>query len=788
MSAFAELLRRHRAAAGLSQVELARLSGISDRALRDLEQGRRVPRAQSARLMATALKLTGDDLSAFLASARPSATPAPSAPVSTDGLVGRGDELRSLLDLVLQARHRLISITGPAGAGKSRLAAELAALLGGRTDLMVSTLDLSAVGDVALVGDLVADALGCGPSRLAPLDRVAAHLRDRRVVLVVDRFEQLVEAAADLAALPRRCPGLTVVVTSQRPLRVRDEHVLALSGLPRDAAAALFVRRAGLEHADDAVHAICQKVEHLPLAIELAAGWVRLMSPADLATRLTHRLRYLTDGPRDLPARHRSLRAAIEATLDLVTAEARTTFRFLGGFHGGVRLDDLETLLGQPLPELTELVDINLVRLVPDGGTSRYTLPDTVAELAAEQLDSPAARAMIAAHYLDRLRAGATFGALDAANIRAAVRWAVAEEPARLDADAAMALTRFYEATGRLGEGAELLNQAGTGGIPPLLIRSGQLAALRGDLDAASESAERALAVAADDDHGTQTAGLSLLGMIAVERGNPGAAMAHLRKALAAARLSGDDATLGRVLNNFSSVSSEIGRPQDAFRQLESALAAKRRAGAGPFELGRTLFNLAFLALDLDDTTAAVDHAAQALPLLTEGGHTLLAAFAEVTAALALVEQDPAAASAHLRNADRLVADTVVDNGNDRVEATVHLRASVVRHALGDGAAWRELADAVRISLGHTTRDRDSVSEALTLHARHLCARGPLTAAVLLGAADRLRRKKITPFVAAAREHALGVLGVRWAEQVSAGRDLDDGELIAFADELAARS
>ncbi|SFR28080.1 Predicted ATPase [Lentzea waywayandensis] len=784
MSAFAELLRRHRAAAGLSQVELARLSGISDRALRDLEQGRRVPRAQSARLMATALKLTGDDLTAFLAAARPSTPSAPSAPVSTDGLVGRNDELRSLLDLVLRARHRLVSITGPAGAGKSRLAAELAALLGGRTDLVVCTLDLSAVSDVALVGDLVADALGCGPSRLAPPDRVAAHLRDRRVVLVVDRFEQLVDAAAELAALPRRCPGLTVVVTSQRPLRVRDEHVLALSGLPREAAAALFVRRAGLEFADDAVHAICQKVEHLPLAIELAAGWVRLMSPADLATRLTHRLRYLTDGPRDLPARHRSLRAAIEATLDLVTAEARTTFRFLGGFHGGVRLEDLETLLGQPLPELTELVDINLVRLTPDGDTSRYTLPDTVAELAAEQLDSPDAR--IASHYLDRLRAGSTFGALDAANIRAAVRWAAAEDPTRLDAAAAMALTRFYEATGRLGEGAELLRQVGTGGIPPLLIRSGQLAALRGDLDAAGESAERALAVAADDDHSTRTAGLSLLGMVAVERGNPGAALAHLRQALAVARLSGDDATLGRVLNNLSSALAEIGRPQQAIRQLEAALAAKRRAGAGPFELGRTLFNLALLALDVGALETTVSRAAESVRLLTEGGHTLLAALAETTAALALLDQDPAAAAACVHRADRLLADTVGENGNDRVEATVHLRASVVRHALRDATAWRELAEAMRISLSHTTRDRDSVAEALTLHARYLCTRDPGSAAVLLGSADRLRRKKITPFVAAARDHALAVLGDRWSERL--GRALDDAALVAFADEIAARS
>lgn len=803
-SAFAELLRRHRANAALSQVELAKLSGISDRALRDLEQGRRVPRSQSARLMATALKLTGDDLTAFLAAAHPRSAPVRSAPPSTDGLVGRTSELRSLLDLVLQARHRLISITGPAGAGKSRLAAELAVLLHGRTDLVVSSLDLSAVTDVALVGDLVADALGCGPSRLAPPDRVAAHLRDRRVVLVVDRFEQLVDAAAGLAALPRRCPGLTVVVTSQRPLRVRDERVVALAGLPPETAAELFVRRALLaspEFAVDqdtaaAIETICRKVDHLPLAIELAAGWVRLMRPADLAERLTHRLRYLTDGARDLPARHRSLRTAIESTLDLVTAGARAIFGRLGGFDGGVRLDDLESVLGRCLTELTELVDINLVRITPDGGSSRYTLPDTVAELAGEQLcasgERDDVRRRIASHYLGGLRDGSTvFSPLDAANIRASVRWAVSEDPARLDADTAMALVRYYESTGRLGEGAELLSHAGAGDFPVLLVRAGQLAALRGDLEGAAETARRALAAAEETDYSTRTAALSLLGLVAVEQGKPRAAMTHLRTALVAARRSGDDAMLGRVLNNFSSVFAEIGRPEDAFRQLEAALAAKKRAGTGPVDLGRTVFNLAFLALDLGDTATAVSRAGEAVPLLTAGGHTLLAAFAECTAALALLGEDPAAASAALRRTDLLLAHSSGGNGNDRVEATVHLRASVVRHGLGDAkAAWRELSATLRVSLSHTTRDRDAVAEALELHTRYLCAHDPAAATVLLGAGDRLRRKKITPFATAARDHSVAVASAvlghdRWAEHFEIGREFDDATLRAFIDGLA---
>lgn len=791
---FAELLRRHRASTGLSQLELARLSGLSDRALRDLEQGRRVPRVQSARLVAKALKLTGDDLTAFLAAARPRRSAARTAPRTTEGLIGRTHELRSLLDLVLQARHRLITITGPSGVGKSRLAAELAALLAGRTDLVVTTLDLSAVTDVALVGDLVADALGCGPSRLVPLDRVAAHLHDQRVVLVVDRFEQLVDAAADLAALPRRCPGLTVVVTSQRPLRVRDERVLALGALSPDAAAALFTQRAQLTAVDQdtaaVIDTICQRVEHLPLAIELAAGWVRLMHPADLAERLAHRLSFLTDGPRDLPARHRSLRAAIEATLDLVSPQARTTFGWLGGFDGGVLLDDLEAVLGRPLTELAELADINLVRIVPAGGSSRYTLPDTAAELAREQLgDRDEIRRRIAVHYLDKLRAGGSPAASDSANIRAAVRWAAAVDPEQLDAATAIALSRYYESTGRLGEGEELLRQAGADGVPMLLVRAGQLAAMRGDLLAAAGEAERALAAAPGDDHGTRVAALSLLGMVAVEQGRPRAARTHLRTALAAARLAGDDAMLGRVLNNLSSVSVESDRLPDAFRQLEAALAAKRRAGTGPVDLGRTLFNLAQVALDLGHTGDAAGRAAEAVPLLAAGGHAVLAAFAEITAAQALLDTDPAAAASALQRADRLLAESVGDRGNERVEGAVRLRASVVRHAVGDAAAWRELAAVVPVLLGHSSRDRDEVADALHLHARYLCARDPVSAAVLSGAADRLRRKKNSPFVSGARDHTRGVAAAalgqdRWDEHVATGRALDDQALAAFVDRL----
>ncbi|BCB77868.1 hypothetical protein GCM10022251_38140 [Phytohabitans flavus] len=159
-------------------------------------------------------------------------------------LVGRDEELRALTDLATGARHRLVTMTGPSGVGKSRIVAELGHLLTHRTDLVVRALDLSSVREPELVGELVAAALDCGVSRLPPVERVAAHLRDRRVVLILDRYEQLVAAAPDLTAFLRRCTGLTLVVTGQRPLQVRGERVVPLPPLTPDAATALFTRRA----------------------------------------------------------------------------------------------------------------------------------------------------------------------------------------------------------------------------------------------------------------------------------------------------------------------------------------------------------------------------------------------------------------------------------------------------------------------------------------------------------------------------------------------------------------
>jgi predicted ATPase/transcriptional regulator with XRE-family HTH domain len=812
VTAFAELLFRHRLAAGLGQKELASRSGLSERAIRDLERGLRVPRWHSARSIASALALAGDDLRAFLATARPASTAPVAVPAAASGaatvdapppaaggavppgppgdLVGRDEELRALMDLATGTRHRLITVTGPAGVGKSRIVAELVHLLARRTDLEARTLDLSSVREPELVGELVAAALDCGVSRLPPVERVAAHLRGRRVVLILDRFEQLVAAAPDLAALLRRCTGLTLVVASQRPLQVRGERTVPLGPLTPDAAATLFTRRAAavnphvtltLGGTAEAVAAICRRVEHLPLAIELAAARVRLLHPVELADRLDKQLQVLTGGMRDLPDRHRSLRAAIEASIEVVAEDARTLYTWLGAFAGGAQLDDVEAVAGALghdrdwlLTALTELVDINLVRVIPGAEfTTRYKLPDAMAELAGERLgtapDRERVARAVALRYLARLREGSDgtgrpLGDRDATNVRAAIGWAVRHQVDLLDAPAIAAIYRYYETTGRLAEGEEILSRVAAEGPAVAWVRAGQLAALRGDLAAAARLGTKALRAPGGDDHTARATAHMLLAQAIVEQGDPTGGRIHLRAALVDARRSGDVLLVGRVLNNLSAVSVERGRLRDAERQLLAALEAKRRGRAGPVELGRSRFNLAEIAYEQGRADQAERWAGEAVDLLLAGGFPRLAALAESTRALALLHTaGPAPALVVAQHAAHLLG---AEGDDRRTEAVLDLRRSVIQHAA------------------------DELAAALVTHAWYLVRRDPVTAAALLGAGDQLRRRPfpeptlaMTGRTAAAARDALGA-GVFTRERAR-GTRLDRAEVVALCGRIA---
>jgi predicted ATPase/DNA-binding XRE family transcriptional regulator len=802
---FAELVLRYRRAAGLSQRDLARAAGISERAVRDLERGATArPQRHSVLALGQALGLTGDALAGFVAAGRtgplPGEVPEPGDPAfggtgtgGTDpaGLVGRAEELRLLTDLVTAGRYRLLTLVGPGGVGKSRLAAEVAGAVRRHAVREVRVLDLSATTEPALVGELVAEVLGAGgASRLPPVERTAATLRDRPVLLVLDGFERLLAAATEVGALVRRCPGLTVLATGQVALGLRGEREIRLDPLPVPPtgldlgalvtvpAMALLLRRA--EEARPgfaattgnaaALAAICRKVEGLPLALELAAARLRLFSPDELAHRLDRRLDVLAGGPRGVPDRHRSLRATIEWSLEVVPDGSAELFRWLGGFAGGVLLRDLEAVTGalgrDPswlLDALAGLVDTSLLRVVEDGGGSRYVLPDAARELAAERLAAapdaePAARA-VAVTYLRRMTewtrqpegpAGSVTGR-DADNVRAAIAWAAAYDGTLVDQPTVRAVYRYYELNGRFTEGRHVLESlAAAGGPPAALILAGWLALLRGDGATGERLAGAALDRLDPADHFGRTSAHGLLGAAANERGDVGTSRRHLEEALADARRSGADELIAKAVNNLGSVAAEAGDFAAAADLLAESLERKRHAGAGVVDVGRTLLNLAEVSLAADRDAAAAERAREGTDLLRRGGHPRLAAVTATTLALARLRQGRTAAAL---DAAREAEELIGQSGEDRrTEAVVGLRCSVVRHAAGDLAgAVARLRGAVHVAADYADRDRSELALVLEWHAALAADRVPAVAATLLGAASAEREAAGRPGSAAGK-------------------------------------
>jgi predicted ATPase len=301
-------------------------------------------------------------------------------PVPATPFLGREREIDQIAGLLLRPDVRLVTLTGPGGSGKTRLSLQAAAAAADDYDRGVWWVPLASLADPALVETTAAQALGSK-------DTLPATIGDKRLLLVFDNFEHLLEAAIGVAEAIGSCPNLTVLVTSREPLHVDGEWEVAVDPLQERDALELFVQRASAVSSDfvanGEVAEICERLDYLPLAIELAAARVKALAPPALLERLEQRLPLLTGGSRSAPERQRTLRATIAWSHDLLTPAEQDLFAHVAVFAGGCTLDAAEEVCGADVDAIASLVDKSLLRRTGD----RYWMLETIREFAAERLE-----------------------------------------------------------------------------------------------------------------------------------------------------------------------------------------------------------------------------------------------------------------------------------------------------------------------------------------------------------------------------------------------------------------
>ena len=652
------LLQQYRAAAGLSQEELAARARLSRRGISDLERGqRRLPHPATVRRLAGALNLDDAERASFVASihtapapdntdgrvleayvvplpaarSQPATTAArrPTLPASLSSFVGRDQELTELVSAI--ETTRLLTLTGPGGVGKTRLALQLAQLLESRFRDGAAFVALAPIPDATLVVPTIAQMLGKERDGARVPGEVVEALFDKQLLLVLDNFEHVLEAAPAITALLEACPGLKVLVTSRAPLRVRGEQEFAVpplrlpdrgrsldpTTLSQFDAVRLFAERArsvephfsltDLNAA--AVAEICRRLDGLPLAMELAAARIRLLSPQGMLSFLEQRLIVLIGGARDLPARQQTLRATFAWSYDLLEPAEQKLFQrlsvFVGGFtmaavrsvaggqrpSGGVPQEGEHTprplavaaLDGDVLQLLESLVAMSMVQREgqPDG-EQRFSILETIREFGLEHLaesgEEGALRRRHASAYLtfaERAKQelsgpnqGVWLARLEAeqGNLRAAFDACEANRETERAARFLEALHWFWLVHGHLTEGGERAARVATLAAaterPDLqalaLDHASALAFHLSDYVAACALAEHSLAIRrVEGDLSRLPSFLVLLAAAELRQGDPGAARAHLEESMAIAHQIGDVVNYSRSLIDLANLAHE---------------------------------------------------------------------------------------------------------------------------------------------------------------------------------------------------------------------------------------
>jgi predicted ATPase/DNA-binding XRE family transcriptional regulator len=753
---FGALLKRYRMAAGLTQEALAERANLSTRAISDLERGlSRTPRYDTLDLLARAMNLEASQRSALFAAARPSlvnddtkAAPLQALPLPPTALHGREQEVAQSLSLMRECGVRLLTVTGPGGVGKTRLALEIAQNLRECFADGLAWIDLTPLRDPSLVPQIVAQRLGLSEQAgYAFSEQVRAFLQDKRFLLLLDNVEQVREAADFVANLLESCPCLQVLVTSRVPLHLRAEQQLVLTPLSQAAAVALFRERAQrvqpcLDDTSPTVAAICDHLDRLPLAIELAAGHVKVLSLSALLERLSHRLLLLRGGARDLPERQRTMREAIAWSYDLLPAKEQRWFRALGVFVGGCELSAAEavchseeaTASDEGLSTIAALVNANLVQVEAAGeGLPRYCMLEVIREYAVEQLRAGGEEDLYQRRHAEYYAAlaeeaervspgqGSREAQLEqeAANGRAALHWAYERCEVTLGLRLATCFGLYWMKRGQMSEGNMwlermlALDEAAGAQMAPVTIRgkalyyASRLALHLGKSARARCLAQEALALVEETgDQADISNVLAMLGSIALATGSEEKAAAHFTKSYAVAKRAGEVGAMGLALLNLGEIARKRGEVARAKVFLEEALALVR-ANEMIWGIANILTLLGHLARQQQDYERAKGRFRESLAIYQRlGNATYIAWCLEGIAAVACAQGSHeyatrlCAAAAALRAAAHTPLPSTEQEDVDKVVLTA--REALDERAFAEG--WR---------IGSAMTQDDAISYAL---------------------------------------------------------------------------
>jgi predicted ATPase len=556
-------------------------------------------------------------------------------PVPRTAFIGRESEAAALRQLLEREDVRLVTLIGPGGIGKTRLALQVAGEIAGQFPNGTCFVALSAVSEPGLIGSAIAQAMGLRETdNLPPLEKLKEQMASlsQPLLLLLDNFEHVVSAAPVIAQLLTAAPKLKALVTSQAPLHVYGEHEFpvpplalpnpkslpSLEALSRLPAIALFVERArAVKHEFAltkenavAVSAICARLDGLPLAIELAAARIKLLSPAAMLARLESRLNLLTGGARDLPGRQQTLRGTVDWSYGLLNAAEQKLFRRLSVFTGSGTLEGVEAVcdtkgdLGlDVLDGMASMVDKSLAQQVEQADAeTRFVMLSTLREYALERLsesdDESATRRAHAAYYLVLAEEGAQDAVapqewmdrfdLEHENIRAALDYLIKTGDADWGLRIGAALFQFWETGEHLAEGrdaiARLLALPGAAERPKLrarlLFSAAVLAGEQGDYESAKHLFEESLdtCVELNDNRGIAVA-LNALAVNARDRGDLAVGSVLFERSLAIWKDLGDSADIARALSNLANVMKLQREYPRAASLYEETLVMFRRAG-----------------------------------------------------------------------------------------------------------------------------------------------------------------------------------------------------------------